>query len=168
MIGGGTQSGRCCGGGSSSGGGGFSGLDALAAFTVSLGALASGAARQATLIENTTDRRAAMIWCRIKSGAVAPVAGSIYEVFLVRRTAFAASYETDNGGLVDAPFTPQNAQLLGAIVVTNTADTVFTGEFDTSSLGPLSEYWGIAVRNGTNQALAAANGDHTIEFQTYD
>jgi len=140
-------------------------LDAFANFTITLASLASGAARQSTIITNPNRRPAALINLRINSGN-APSAGTIYELYLIRSDNI-TTYRTDNAGAADAAITIVNAQLLGTIVVTNNANTNFYGDFDTSPLGPLGPAWGIAVKNSTDQALNAAEGNHVKEYATY-
>ena len=140
-------------------------LDAVANFTISLAALASGTARQSTMVANANNRGAALIYLKIKSGN-APAAGTIYEVYLLRADS-AGTYRSDNAGAADAAITIVNAQILGTIVVTNTANAFFFGDFDTAPLGPLGFSWGIAVKNSTDQALNATEANHLKEYATY-
>jgi hypothetical protein len=141
--------------------------DALTTFTITLASLASGSARQSTMIDNTNLRPAAIVYLKIESGAVAPTAGSVYEIYLLRGDAAAATYRTDGAGASDAAITIENAQLLGTIVVTATANKNFYGEFDTWPLGPLGPEWGIAVKNTSGQALNATEGNHLKEYVLY-
>lgn len=124
---------------------------ARAVFTISLSALANAAARQSTLIGNSSNYPAALVQLILKSGAVAPTVGTVYEVYLLRSDGSTAD---DGAGAGDAAITIENAPLLGTIVVTATADKLFYGTFDTAPLGPLGPTWGIAVKNATGQALA--------------
>jgi len=140
-------------------------LDAFANFTITLASLASGAARQSTILTNPNQRPAALINLRLQSGA-APAAGTIYELYLLRSDNI-TTYRTDNAGAADAAITIVNAQLIGTIVVTNSLNTNFYGDFDTSPLGPLGPAWGIAVKNSTDQALNATEGNHVKEYATY-
>ena len=140
-------------------------LDAVANFTISLAALASGTARQSTMVANANNRGAALIYLKIESGN-APAAGTIYEVYLLRADS-SGTYRSDNAGAADAAITIVNAQILGTIVVTNTANAFFFGDFDTAPLGPLGFSWGIAVKNSTDQALNATEANHLKEYATY-
>lgn len=140
-------------------------LDAVANFTITLAALASGAARQSTMIANANNRGAALIFLKLQSGN-APAAGTIYEVYLLRADS-GGTYRSDGAGAADAAITIVNAQIMGTIVVTNNANTNFYGDFDTAPLGPLGFTWGIAVKNSTDQALNAAEGNHLKEYATY-
>ncbi len=148
------------------------------AFTCSLApagvGLAAGGARQSTMISNvsgiTTDVGfpAAMVYIKIKSGGVAPTAGKVYEVYLLRGDDPSSSaYRTDGAGASDAAITIENAQLLGTIVVTNNAAKNFFGEFDTAPLGPLGPEWGIAIKNATDQSLDTTESNHLKEFSYY-
>ena len=145
------------------------------ALTCSIASLAAGSARQSTLVSNKTAINAdgsgfpaAIVYLKIKSGAVAPAAGKTYEVYLIRGdNPSASSYRTDGAGAADAAITVQNAQLLGTIVVTNSATTVFYGEFDTAPLGPLGPEWGIAIKNNTDQALDTTEANHLKEYSYY-
>lgn len=130
--------------------------------------LAAGAARQSTMIANSSNYPSATVYLRIKSGASAPTAGTVYEVYLLRGDdASSSGYRTDNAGASDAAITIENAQLLGTIVVTNTANKNFYGEFHTGFLGPLGPEWGIAIKNATNQAVSTTEGDHLKEYNYF-
>lgn len=148
------------------------------AFTCSLApagvGLAAAGARQSTMISNKASvgadsgYPAALVYVKIKSGGVAPTAGKVYEVYLLRGDDPAASsYRTDGAGASDASIVIENAQLMGSIIVTNTAAKVFYGEFDTAFLGPLGPEWGIAIKNATDQALDTTEGNHLKEFSYY-
>jgi len=140
-------------------------FDAVANFTITLAGLASAAARQSTIVANATNRGAAVVYLRINSGN-APAAGTIYEIYLLRDDGV-TNYRTDGAGAADAAITIVNAQLLGTIVVTNSANTNFYGDFDTAPLGPLGPKWGIAIRNQTDQAANAVEANHLKEYATY-
>lgn len=142
---------------------------AKATFTLTLASLANASARQSTLIDNSSnDYPAALIFLKIKSGGTAPTAGKVYEVYLIRGNDPASSdYRSDGAGASDAAITIENAVLLGAIVVTATANKVFYGEFDTAPLGPLGPEWGIAIKNNSGQALNATEADHYKGYSYY-
>lgn len=141
-------------------------FDAVSTFTITLASLASGAARQSSILTNSNNRAAAVIYLKIQSGGGAPAAGTIYELFLIRDDGI-TTLRTDNAGAADAAITINNAQLIGTLVVTNNTNTNFTGDFDTAPLGPLGPKWGIAVRNSTDQALNATEANHVKEFAYY-
>lgn len=133
-----------------------------AAFVCTLASLASAASRQTTLLSNSSNYPGALVYVRIKS-ATAPVAGTVYEVYLLRTDGTIAD---DNAGASDAAITILNAPLLGTIVVT-AATATFYGIFDTAPLGPLGTTWGIAIKNGTAQAISSTEGDHALRYTYY-
>lgn len=140
-------------------------LDARATFTITLASLADGSARQSDIITNTNERPAAIVYLDIESGGTAPTAGALYEVYLLRGDGTGAN--TDGAGASDAAITIENAQLLGTIVVTATANKQFRAEFDTWPLGPLGLKWGIAVKNSSGQALNATEANHVKAYTYY-
>jgi len=138
------------------------------ALTLTLASLAAAAARQSTMVANSNNYPAALVYIKIKSGAVGPVAGKVYEVYLLRGDdASSSAYRTDAAGAADAGITIENALLLGTIIVTNSAAKNFYGEFDTGALGPLGPEWGIAIKNATDQALDATESNHLKEYSYY-
>lgn len=143
-----------------------------ATFTLSLApggvGLAADGARQSTMVTNSNNYPAALVYLKIKSGGSAPTAGRVYEIYLLRGDDAASStYRTDGAGASDASIVIENAQLLGTIVVTNTAAKNFFGEFDTAALGPLGPEWGIAIKNATNQALDTTESNHFKGYVLY-
>lgn len=136
-----------------------------ATFTITLASLANGAARASASIDNsTTNYPAALVNLRIRSGTVAPTAGSLYEVYLLRHD---GTIGTDGWTGANSAITIENAPLLGTIVVTATANKNFFGEFDTSALGALGRTWGIAIRNTSGQALNATEANHAKGYSYY-
>lgn len=141
-------------------------FDAVGTFTITLASLAAASSRQSTIIANSNNRAAAIVYLRIRSGGSAPTAGTCYFIYLLRTDGI-TTYRTDGAGASDAAITVNNAQLLGTIAVTNNSNTDFYGEFDTAPLGPLGPGWGIAVNNGTDQALNGTEGNHLKEYAYY-
>lgn len=145
-------------------------VSAKAAFTITLASLATAASRQSTMINNSGNKPAAIIFFRIESNGSAPTAGTAYEIYLLRGDdASSSTFRTDNAGASDAAITIENAKLIGTIVVTATTNKNFYGEFDTNQpgIGPLGVEWGIAVRNITGQSLNATEGNHLYEYSYY-
>lgn len=139
-----------------------------ATFTMSLAGLVNQTARQSTMVSNSNNYPGAIVYFGISSGAVAPTSGAVYEVFLLRGNDPASSdYRTDGAGATDAAITIRNAHALGQIVVANSANTVFYGEFDTSYAGPLGPEWGIAIRNSSGQNLHGTEGNHFKGYVYY-
>jgi hypothetical protein len=140
-------------------------LDGWTAIGQTLAALATATARQGTVVTNTLNRPAALFMYRIESGAVAPTAGAIYEIFLIRGDGLGR--RTDNAGASDAAITINNAQLIGTLQVTANANTNFTDEFDSAPLGKLGTEFTTAVRNSSGQALNGTEANHTKEYNLY-
>lgn len=138
---------------------------ATAAFTITLASLATASARQSTIVDNSTnDYPAAIIYLRIKSGAAAPTAGTVYELYLIRSD---GTVRDDAAGASDAAITIENAPLIGTLVVTATANKNFYGIFDTAGLGVLGAEWGIAVKNSSGQTVSTTEGDHYYKYAYY-
>lgn len=135
------------------------------ALTITVASLANNTARQSTMVANANNYPQAMIYAKLTTGT-APTVGTCYELYLLRGDdASSSAYRTDGAGAADAAITIGNAQLLGSIVLTATANTAFYVEVDTAPLGPLGPEWGIAVRNAaTGQALHATGGNHLLEY----
>jgi hypothetical protein len=147
--------------------------DPSVTLTQTLASLASGSARQSTVLNNgVLQRPAANVCYLIESGAVAPTAGAIYEIFLYRRednttAAGTACVADDSAGIADAGITIENSQLIGTLVVTATTNKNFFGIFTTANLGVLGPAWGTSVRNSSGQALNATEGNMRKAVQTY-
>ena len=142
-------------------------FDAWTNITITLASLAAAAARASDPIANASNRLGALVLFSPETGT-APTADTIIELFLLRQDDSAAtSGRTDLWTGADAAITIINAQLLGVVAVPNTANVNVPDVFDTASLGALNTNWGIAVRNGTNQALNATEGNHKKRFQYY-
>lgn len=139
-------------------------LDGWLNFTQTLASLANAAARQSTIVSNPNNRPAALLDYRIESGAVAPTAGAMYEIFLIRGD---GTRRTDNAGASDAAITVLNAQLIGTLQVTANTNTNFTDVFDTAPLGKLGTEFGTIVRNSSGQALNATEANHTKAYNLW-
>jgi hypothetical protein len=134
------------------------------ALTITLASLANGAARQSTMVDNSTDMfQSALIFVKMTSGATAPTGGTTYTVHLIRRDDHASpNIADDNAAGSDAAIILENAPILGAVVLTNTSAKAFYGVFDTSTLGPLGKSWGIAIKNNSGQTVSTTPGDHSV------
>ena len=142
---------------------------ASTAFTITLASLANAAARQSSMIDNSTNKyEGALITVKIMSGVSTPTAGTAYEVYLLRRDDHASpNVADDNAGSSDAAITIENAALLGIIRVTANSAKAFYGTFDTAPLGVLGPSWGIAIRNGSGQTISSTEGDHIERYVPY-
>lgn len=126
---------------------------------------ASGGARLAALITNTLLRPALLFFLQLKPN-VAPTAGTLFELFLIRGNG--SGQRTDRAGSSNASFTGSivNAQLIGTLQVTNTTDAQ-ADEFDTAPMGKLGTEFSFVIRNSTNQALTATETDHVKQYSLY-
>jgi len=141
---------------------------AKATFTMTLASLASGSARQSTMVANSNNYPAAIVTLKIRSSGSAPTVNTTYDVYLIRGDdASSSTYRSDGAGASDAAITIENAQFLGSIVVTASTNKDFYGEFDTAPLGPLGPEWGIAVKNNSGQALNSTEGNHLKGYVCY-
>lgn len=159
------------GGGGSGGGGGavtFTGvintpIDAEVDITISLApagvGLVNGSARASLAIANANNRQAAMIYLQLRSGAVAPTVGSVYEIYLLQRNT-GATIGTDGWAGTDATITILNATLIGTITLTANLNTDFRGIFSTPRDLPLGASWGIAIRNASGQSMNGTEANH--------
>lgn len=148
-------------------------LDAPATATITINALASGAAQQSNYIQNVNNRPRAKVTLEIVMGAAAPTLGTIVELWLLRSKAIVLAGLTGDDNTTDAnqvyptpPGLPRNATLIGAISVTATANGTFRGSFDTESVGVLGAFFAFAVSNRTNVALGTS-ANNLITYQTY-
>jgi len=137
---------------------------AKTAFTLTLGSLASDAARQSTIIDNTTlEHLGAKIYLKVKSGGSAP-GNQLIRVYFIADNGD-GTYRSDDAGASDAAITVRNARPLGIIRADNQTNFTYFGEFDTNVLGPLPPKWGIILLNELDNALNASG--HLAEFATY-
>ena len=135
---------------------------AESSFTITMDAttLADGACRASTAVTNSSDYPAAIISVRVYSNT-APEEGSCYTVYLLRDLGTLA---TDGWAGSDATHVPENAPVLGTIVVTNDSTKYFYGEFDTAPLGPLGPSFGIAILNSTGENHNSSGGAAYYNF----
>lgn len=134
-------------------------------FDIDLGGLSTGSAKQANFLSNTNNYPAAIISAKLRSGAVQPTSGLMCEFYLIRQDQ--AGNRTDGAALGKGSITINNASLIGTMRFINTADTPFYGDFDTGPVGPLGEFWTVAVRNNTGQSLDTDNSDHEVRYIYY-
>jgi hypothetical protein len=144
-------------------------FDAWTNITITLASLAAAASRASSPITNASNRGRAKVLFSPETGAVAPTAETIIELFLLEQDdSAAATGRTDGWTGADAAITINNAKNLGALAVPNTANVNVTDCFDTSFVATLNtDGWGIAVRNGMNQAMNATEGNHKKRFQYF-
>lgn len=121
----------------------------------------NGAAWQSSMVANPLKKPSCLILISLVP-AVAPTAGLIYEVFLIRSDAIT---RTDNAAATAGAISVQNARMIGALQVSATLGP-FTDVFDVAGLGPLTSEFGIILRNSTNQALGVV-GSQKFRYNLY-
>lgn len=130
--------------------------------------LASGAGRISTQIDqDATDSRFSLtgyISVKTKTGGVAPTAGGLLELYLVRGGRSDGSQLDDNLGLVDAAMSVlvDNLELIGAIIVPNTANLVLQKAIVVENL---PRFFSLFFWNSTSQTISATAADHLFHFQ---
>ena len=133
---------------------------APAALTITLASLASGSARQASIVDNSTTRyQRIYLAAKLKLGT-SPTANTLVSLYLIRSD---GTITTDGAGSSDAAITLKNAQTLGTLSTGGspaTSDTL-TDVFVVENPGP---QWTVAVLNSTGAALDATAGNHLIEW----
>lgn len=132
--------------------------------TITLASLANATARQSDMITNSSNYGSAKIYVEMTSGATGPTASSTYDIYLLRGNGAGTPYRTDNAGASDAAITIENAKCLGSIVLTNTANKMFYGDFDTKGQGSLGPEWGIAIRNSSGQTVNATGSNFEVSY----
>lgn len=126
-------------------------FDGWQSFTITMNSLGANAARQSTVVTNTSNRPRGLFEF-VFAPNTAPTAGTIYEAFLGRSD---GSQRDDNAGASDAGITVHNAALLGTIANDTGVGTanLFPLIFDSAVLGLLGPEFFVITRNSTNQAL---------------
>lgn len=125
--------------------------------------MANGTARQSAMVANTNGRFDAFIWGTITSGAAAPTAGNVYEIYAIRgnTAGTGATYRTDAAGTGDAAIVIENAPLITTTVVTATTNKQFAVEGYVQNIGP---EFGIAVKNSSGGTLNPTSGSHVLMY----
>ena len=141
--------------------------DASVAFDIDIqSALKNGGAVQSDMVDNSVLKRPKSVcYLAISTGAIAPTAGQVYNIFLLRGDG--NGYRTDGASATKGAIAIRNAKPLGQIRVDPAGDTQFFGDFDTARWGSLGEEWGVAVRNDTDQDPDLTAGDHIKNFTTF-
>jgi hypothetical protein len=137
-------------------------FDASTAFTITLASLASSAAgvgRQATIVDNTTNRYTKIeLSIKLKQGTN-PTGSKKAMVYLIKVDNHATAHRSDGAGATDAAFTVLNAPLIGVMrnkAAPSTGDLLY-GEFTIHNPGPK---WGIAIVHDTGVNLDSTEANH--------
>lgn len=137
----------------------------IAALTLSLSGILDTEGRISTGVDNSTDEYQRIHWYAQIQASAAPTAGTLYEVYGFRADGHATPYTTDGETLTDGALslTPENAQLIGTIVVTATAEGLFYGEGVWADPGPGT--WAIGIMNETGQSLGGIEANHFVHWR---
>lgn len=144
--------------------------DAWTAFTGStFAAAAAGQGMSFAMLTNANNREAALIYAQTRMGAVAPVAGSAIEVYLLRNdgTAGEGDDNAPDAGAALGAINFDQADLIFGFNIAATANKFYRKIFDTRPMGALGTKWTIGVRNGASQAISATAGDSSFKFMAY-
>lgn len=139
-------------------------------FTVTLASLASGSARQSTVIDNSSNLyQDALVLLKIKSGASGVSATGVVNVYAFATVDGGTSY-SENAGASDAAITltsPPNVRLIGQMNVVGNATTYYSPLFSVASAfgGILPEKWGIIIQNQTGASLDSTEGNHAKLYE---
>jgi len=134
--------------------------------TLTSASLADGAGRCTAKVDNTSTRAGKVhVYVRVKSGSSAPTANALYKVYLLREDNHATEYTSEGIIISDSAVStePSNAQLVGAIVVTATANKDFYTDFMIHDPGPS---WGLVLWNASGQTISSTETDTFIHYQT--
>lgn len=137
--------------------------------TCTLTSLANGSAREATVVDNTTNKFADAL-LRVKTNGQAS-GTSFLEVY--GYSALGDTTYTDAATGTDAAFTAANIKnsVLIGVVQMNAATSVTWGARSIAAAfgGRLPDKWGLIFKNSSGAAMSATAGDHVIEFEgVYD
>lgn len=134
-------------------------------FTITLASLASstaGAGRQATMIDNSTNRyNRIIVSVNIMVGTSPTASRSIY-IYAIRSDKNTTAIRDDAAGASDAAWTRLNAELIGIIRCGAAAsNTAFKAVFQLRDPGP---EWTIGVVHDTGVALNATGSNHVCSW----
>lgn len=129
------------------------------ALTITLASLATGAARQCTIVSNVDNAIRVYLHGLITTGT-SPTVNTYIEIYLIRSD---GTIRTDNAGASDAAITLVTASLIKAIKVSGSSDVGYRWDAVIEAPGP---EWAIAVKNGTGVNLNSTGGNHSISYTT--
>ncbi len=133
------------------------------AITCTFTSLANAAARQSTVVDNTTNVFLdALVAIKVKSGASSTAATGVVNVYAYG-TADGGTTYTESASGSDASITltvPTNLKLIGRVNVVANATTYNAGPFSVAAgfNGVMPDHWGIVVENQSGGTLDASVG----------
>jgi hypothetical protein len=141
------------------------------AIAITLASLASGAARQSSVLDNTSLLYLdALVQLVLKSGVSGVSATGFVNVFAFGTSDAATPTYGENAGASDAAITlvsPTNLRLIGSINVVANATTYKSNPMSVAAAfgGVLPEKWGIVIDNESGAALDSTEGNHKKVYQ---
>jgi hypothetical protein len=127
---------------------------------ITLAGLVDGAARQCTLVPNSTPGYNKVDFAvKVKLGTN-PTGNTNVVIYLIKGD---GTIRTDGAGAVDAAFVPKSASIIGVLPTgasPNTGD-VLQGVFTVYTPG---KEFGIAIENNTEVALDSTEGNHSVSY----
>jgi hypothetical protein len=141
--------------------------------TITLASLASGAARESSVIDNVTNLFLdALVEVKVTTNASAPTGDKAVYVYAYASADYTATatYPDAVAGAGDAAVTmnnPTQLKLLGIIFCSSASTTYRMEPASVAQLfgGILPAKWGIVVLNSTGNALDATAGNHEAQYQ---
>ena len=137
------------------------------AATITLASLANGAARQSTVIDNSTNEFVDyLITVRVKSGGSTPSSDRAAYVYVAAGN---GNIRAENAGASDAAITlssPPNATRIGYISMPAANTSYYSGPFSVAAAfgGTVPKDFAIIVENRHGQAFTATAGDHAVFY----
>lgn len=136
------------------------------AITMTLASLANGSAREATAVDNTTNKFLdAIVYLKIALQAGTPSSEKVLKVYFYC-SEDGTNYSHPATG-ADAAITPSSNLFGPFLIYTPTGGVAYNAVISAAQFfgGILPPKWGIAVQNATGVALSATAGDHTKEYR---
>jgi hypothetical protein len=136
----------------------------IAALTITTASITDGNGRIATGVDNSTNEYQRIHWyARFETGT-SPTVDTLIELYFFREDDHATQYVSDGETLTDGALstTPQNAQLVGTMVVTAVSDTMFYVEGVVEDPGP--GRWAMGFMNETGATLSTTEADGFIHW----
>jgi hypothetical protein len=141
------------------------------AITVTLASLANAAARQSTVVDNTSFLYLdVLVQLVLKSGASGVSANGFVNVYAFGTVDAATPTYGESAGASDAAITlvaPTNLRLIGTVNVVANATTYKSNPMSVAAAfgGVLPEKWGIVIENQSGASLDSTEGNHKKIYQ---
>ena len=133
------------------------------ALTITLASLASGSARQSTMVDNTDNAQIIRVYFDVTTGTSPTNNRAINFYIISGDDASTSNIRTDNAGASDAAITIDAAPLAYSVATDATSDKHYRGSFLIRNPGP---EWGIAVHHNTGVNLNSTGSNHELRYVT--